>query len=136
MHGNSLPQLNAFFVSSEWAFKLNHVSYLEKRYVGVEDVVKVDGGIEPVDTLVERLLVVADRPVGDDFVRKFLPGRRVDALVVLAHERVHADDGKDEPEDEAHELELVRYSFFRECTTPVHSVLKIQQCQWIFYDHT
>ena len=82
------------------------MSYLEKRYVGVEDVVKVDGGIEPVDTLVERLLVVADRPVGDDFVRKFLPGRRVDALVVLAHERVDPDDGEDQPEDQTDELQV------------------------------
>jgi len=82
------------------------MSYLEKCDVCVEDVVEIDGRVEPVDALVERLLGVADRPIWNDFVRKFLAGGGVDALVVLAHEGVHPDDGKDQPEYETHELKV------------------------------
>jgi len=37
-------------------------------------------------------------------VGKLFSSRGVDALVELAHERVHPDDGEDQPEDEAYKL--------------------------------
>jgi hypothetical protein len=39
-------------------------------------------------------------------VRELFARRGVDALVELAHERVDADDGEDQPEDQAHQLKF------------------------------
>jgi hypothetical protein len=80
------------------------ISHLKECDVSVQDIVKIDGRIDPVDAFVESFLRVADRSVGNDFVRKLLSGVRVDALVELPHERVHADDGEDQPEDQTDEL--------------------------------
>ena len=42
-----------------------------------------------------------DRLVRNDLLVKPLPSLGVDALLELAHEQVDADDGEDQPEDEA-----------------------------------
>jgi hypothetical protein len=91
---------------------MNFFCHLKESDVSVQDVVKVDGRIDPVHAFVESFLHVADCSVGNDLVRELLHRGQVHALVELPHECVHSDDGKDQPEDQTDQLELKMNDLF------------------------
>lgn len=71
--------------------------HLKEGQVGVAHVVEVDLGVDPREVLLEALELVVYHADGQPLALV------VQALVELAAEKLHAHDGKDEPEHQAHQ---------------------------------